>query len=536
MNKTTILFFLLLPFLYGQQILIQVKPNTNLERQTLKVNDVHFSIEPLTKKRNFAKNWYIATAQERFTGSSWDLAHQMVAENEEIIYGEPNRPLMNAHYQKLAQMLQKEHSQNDTRGYNEAWSYPDPDIFAWNLQDTHSQLIRARREASYKGGRRIRIAHFDTGYDPKSNITTPENMRLDLQKNFVAGEDENLATDRGTSGLIDQPGHGTSTMSVLAGNKLNLPDKKFKDYMGGAPEADIVPVRLSTTVLLFQVDVFAKALYYAMEQDCDVVSMSMGGVASKLWAEAVNDAYENGMVVVTAAGNNVAQLPTHYLVYPAKFKRVIAVCGVNYDHRPYFREDPWFLEMQGNWGPKELMSSAIAAYTPNTPAGKLGKGTHIGNGGGTSAATPQIAAAAALWLHKYRSFEYQHPWQKVNAVRHALFSTARKDLPNSQKYFGNGTIRAADALQVAPKLDEKPLEKDSVYLPYLSLLLGWETIDTSAKEMIEIELAQLEQGNPELRKLLEQIKDSVTKEHKAKIYAALCKIPEASQTLRDALK
>lgn len=539
MKKILFICLISISFIYAQEIIIKVKENVNnFSRKAIKAGEISFSIEPLTNNRMLGNRWYIATSNERSTLSSWDLAHQLVSENNEIVYGEPNHPIMNAHYKKLAKMLQKEHSNNNTRGYNETWAYPNPDIFGWHLKDTHSQLKKARMNASYKSGRRIRIAHFDTGYDAGNNITTPESMRFDLQKNFVKGENENIAIDPGTSGNIDQPGHGTSTLSVLAGNLVNLPDKKYKDYLGAAPEADIVPIRMSTTVLLFQVDVFAKALYYAIENNCDVVSMSMGGVASKLWAEAVNDAYENGVVIVTAAGNNFAKLPTRYLIYPARFNRVIAVCGVNYDHKPYFKEDPWFVEMQGNWGPKGLMKSAIGAYTPNVPAGKLGKGSKLGNGAGTSAATPQIAAAAALWLHKHKSFHYEHPWQKVNAVRNALFTSARKDMPNAKKYFGNGTIRAADALKITPKIDTKPIAKDSVYLPYLSVLLGWERIDTSKKDMIQIELAQLEQGNPELRILLEKLdgKNSINKEQKAEIHTALNKITETSQILLDALK
>jgi subtilisin family serine protease len=59
-----------------------------------------------------------------------------------------------------------------------------------------------------------------------------------------------------------------------------------------------------------------------------VVSMSMGGLPSEAWADAINALYEAGVVVVTAAGNNYANLPTRFVVYPARFGRVIAACGV----------------------------------------------------------------------------------------------------------------------------------------------------------------------------------------------------------------
>ena len=56
---------------------------------------------------------------------------------------------------------------------------------------------------------------------------------------------------------------------------------------------------------------------------------------SQAWADAVNALYEAGVFVVTAAGNNYGNLPTHHIVYPARFNRVIAACGVMADATPY---------------------------------------------------------------------------------------------------------------------------------------------------------------------------------------------------------
>ncbi len=50
--------------------------------------------------------------------------------------------------------------------------------------------------------------------------------------------------------------------------------------------------------------------------------------------------------------------------------------------------------MQGNYGPAEKMATALGAYSPNVPWAQIDCGSIIDmNGAGTSAATPQIAAA-----------------------------------------------------------------------------------------------------------------------------------------------
>src|SRR5262249_17401718 len=134
----------------------------------------------------------------------------------------------------------------------------------------------------------------------------------------------------------------------------------------------------------------------ARESSCiHVMSMSMGGVASQAWADAVNKAYDAGIVYVAAAGNNFSAgffgVPTRFIVYPARFRRVIAACGVMADAKPYYGLA--FGKMQGNWGPASKMATALSAFTPNISWAELGcEGIVDMDGQGTSAATPQVAA------------------------------------------------------------------------------------------------------------------------------------------------
>ena len=58
--------------------------------------------------------------------------------------------------------------------------------------------------------------------------------------------------------------------------------------------------------------------------------------------------------------------------------------------------------MQGNYGPDSKMDTALGAYTPNVPWAQIDCEKIVDmDGAGTSAATPQIAAAAALWLAEH---------------------------------------------------------------------------------------------------------------------------------------
>ena len=104
--------------------------------------------------------------------------------------------------------------------------------------------------------------------------------------------------------------------------------------MGGAPFLDVIPIRVANSVVLFRNSAIAKAFDYVHSLFSDkakrahVITMSMGGLALQAWADAVNTLYELGIFIVTAAGNNFGNLPTRNIVYPARFKRVVAACGV----------------------------------------------------------------------------------------------------------------------------------------------------------------------------------------------------------------
>src|ERR1035441_6337333 len=98
--------------------------------------------------------------------------------------------------------------------------------------------------------------------------------------------------------------------------------------------------------------------------------MSMGGLASQAWADAVNALYDLGVFMVTAAGNNFGNLSTHNIVYPARFQRVVAACGVMANGQPY--ADLPLKIMAGDYGPASKKGTAMGGVTPKKPGGGVG--------------------------------------------------------------------------------------------------------------------------------------------------------------------
>ena len=134
--------------------------------------------------------------------------------------------------------------------------------------------------------------------------TIPLHLRADLGRNFVDG-DPNDATDPGRHFPLNQPGHGTATAALLAGRKVAVARHGFNDFLGGAPHAEVVPIRIADSVVHFRTSSMADGIHYAVDQACDVVSISMGGVPTRAWAAAVNRAYEAGVAIFAAAGKSI---------------------------------------------------------------------------------------------------------------------------------------------------------------------------------------------------------------------------------------
>lgn len=500
----------------------------------------------------------------------WDIAHQAVKDTDGITFAEPlfdyqseiglpdtlipttNRGLFD--------------SEAAISPFDEDWAAPEI-ASIWHLEEVFSQL-KAASDSVASLPTVIRVAHFDTGYDP-NHAARPPHIRTDLQRNFIGDEDPFDATDPNiSSGLISNQGHGTGTGGILAGGIGRIPTDEMVQ-IGAAPFIEYVPIRVANSVVLLNTDSFVEALRYVISLHDDpstrihVVSMSMGGLASQACADVINEAYEKGIFIVTAAGNNFGRATPRTLVYPARFNRVVAACGITYDKRPYSKR--WgteIKEMQGNYGPMVLMRTAMSAFTPNTPWATFQSPDAVTvRGAGTSSATPQIAAAAAIYWKKYHDeLITLEGWQQVEIIRQALFGSAQRDALTGIEgdtlddkkitfYFGKGHLRALEALQHTPASLLSSIQKeedDEVYLAFWRVLFGTRSLfeaerslDKPIENMYQIELKQLIAHSEKLQHLLdneEKTLNDFSNDELQKFINIIIQMPESSESLKAFLR
>ncbi|MBI5552864.1 MAG: S8/S53 family peptidase, partial [Desulfobacterales bacterium] len=297
----------------SNRLLVKLRPSNALRAAASRTHLRPLYDAPLAPGLGLAAapQWFLAELPDP-AASPWDLAHARVAAQlgvaeSDVLFAEPdlihkgiyqdtNEPEIVDGFAAGADCNAIQ--QDGTHGK----AVGPAGVFAWHLGDEYTQLDAARKAVAFSEPR-TRIAHLDTGYY-RAHVTTPTRVLHHLERSFVE-EDKarNSAEDPDRNLLLfDNSGHGTGTLGILAGKGApahgNIP-------LGGAPDAAVLPLRVADSVILLRTSAFALALRYAVENLCDVVTMSMGGLPSQAWAEAVNFAYEAGVCICTAAGNHV---------------------------------------------------------------------------------------------------------------------------------------------------------------------------------------------------------------------------------------
>ncbi len=271
-----------------------------------------------------------------------------------------------------------------------------------------------------KGGAGINVAVIDTGIDCG---------HPDLSPNCVYG------VNYVTPGQIpfDDYGHGTHVAGIVGARDNGV------GVIGVAPEAALYAVKVLNSSGSGSWSAVASGIVWATQNGMDVINMSLGGTTfSQAVADAVKAASDNGVLVVSAAGNAGC---CNTVRYPAKLPESMAIAAVD-------QRDRW--AGFSSTGPEVDVAAPGVDILSTVPTGSctLCDPSGYKKLSGTSMATPHVSGTGALLMS--RGF--------ANLDARAAINGTAKDLgdPGFDTLFGYGRVDALAAVSSAPPVDVTP--------------------------------------------------------------------------------
>jgi subtilisin len=264
-------------------------------------------------------------------------------------------------------------------------------------------------------GKVIKVAVLDTGIDYN---------HPDLKPNFKWG----ISFVSGESSVMDFNGHGTHCAGTIAAAITG------SGVVGVAPAAYLYGVKvLDKTGHGAWSNLIAGIDWCVYKKGLNILSMSLGGFSAPSALEKMCDkAWSDGALLIAAAGNILPAAPADSVMYPAKYKSVIAVSNINNANLRH---------PTSCYGPEVELCAPGVSVLSTLPGG--GHGTKTG----TSMACPHVSGSAALaWgAHRYAD----------NVTIRRLLAWRADDLgsPGKDTEYGFGRV---DAEQVAAEMEVPP--------------------------------------------------------------------------------
>lgn len=256
----------------------------------------------------------------------------------------------------------------------------DMSTLQWNMDAMH--IVRGSDEAS------VKIALLDSGVSFDPDIELAERITVNQENQM-----ENPLFD-------DTTGHGTAMAGVIAAKDNG------EGITGVNPNAQLYSVKILNCNNQTTLSQVVAGIYYAIDQNCDIINMSFGTrVDSEILHQAVIDAYNQGILLIAAAGNKAG----NPVEYPAAYDEVMAVGGINtMGHK-----------MTDTCDGREIDILAPGSQVITT--GLYG-GYLVAEG--TSIAAAQVSGAASLIWSKDKS-------KTADFVRRLLETTAQMNVGNN---------------------------------------------------------------------------------------------------------
>jgi thermitase len=216
----------------------------------------------------------------------------------------------------------------------------------------------------------------------------------------------------------DDNGHGTHVAAIAAASTNN-----GVGMAGVDPGANIMPVKVLDAFGNGTNANVAAGITWATDQGAQVINLSLGGsFPSSVLEDAVNYAYERGVIMVAAAGNS----GVGSVLYPAAYPAVIAVAATdNSNNRANF----------SNFGAEVDVAAPGANIYSAYPGGGYGYRS------GTSMAAPHVAGLAAI----LRGIPGNGPLRVVTIIESTCLDLGA---PGWDAYYGFGLIQMDAAIQL----------------------------------------------------------------------------------------
>lgn len=263
----------------------------------------------------------------------------------------------------------------------------------------------------------MKICITDTGYDGDH-----EDLRS-YQGVGISGDDNDGSGNDTGNWYQDGHGHGThvaGTISAIGNNGIGVVGVNSSDLVG----LHIVKVFNNSGNWGYGSDMVA-AVGQCVDAGANVVSMSLGGSSSSSSEQAAfDDAYDNGVLLIAASGNDGTSSGNDAFSYPASYDSVMSVAAVDSS------------KDVASWSQK---NSQVEISAPGVSVNSTLPDDSYEAWSGTSMATPHVSAVAALvWSH--------FPSCSNSQMRDALNASA-EDLGSNgwDQSYGNGLVLAKDA-------------------------------------------------------------------------------------------
>jgi hypothetical protein len=304
-------------------------------------------------------------------------------------------------------------------------------------------LIKAKFPEAWEkttGDRSTVVAVIDTGIDQ-----THEDLN---RTTFVTGYNVLTGKTIRRRTNSDDNGHGTLVAGVIGASTDNR-----QGVAGAAWQVSLMPIKALGSDGTGTANQIAQAIIWAADNGADVINLSLGGFGfrhNRNLANAVTHAFDNGVVIVAAAGNDVAVTggnldndPVFPICNDNGKNMIIGVTATDVnDLKPGF----------ANYGKACVDVSApgrrILSTINHDPASGGSAPDSYAYASGTSLAVPFVSAQAALLRSLF-------PEANNRQIRDRIITTADNvdNLNLSQcggssckGYLGNGRINAAASL------------------------------------------------------------------------------------------